>query len=224
MRESLRGLCSLMLKGQRWSPIKVNTRDSGSCDEMLISKCQACPNWVLRFGPQFLCHPLPSLPPTLHDVVRVFLVEHEGVVDPLLALFQAKPVISAGKFSHPKVQIMAGSVWAGYWPPSWPPQVGHLHTVQVATKLVIDVPTNSKTPISHQSIQLINSRLFPLAGLCSQINKYLSPFLEGQCTEPLDELTEIMAERHNFTFKAISTIGFAGAEGLGAEHMLVHLI
>ena len=119
---------------------------------------------------------------------------------------------------------MAGSVWAGYWPPSWPPQVGHLHTVQVATKLVIDVPANSKTPISHQSIQLINSRLFPLAGLCSQINKYLSPFLEGQCTEPLDELTERMAERHNVTFKAISTIGFAGAEGLGAEHMLVHLI
>ena len=196
---------------------------AASCDEMLISKYQACPNWVFslgtpNFGPEAskraprdpsqyvlisdcqsesdlgldYSHPLPSPPPTLHDVVWVFLVEHEGVVDPLLALFQAKPVISAGKFSHPKVQIMAGSVWAGYWPPSWPPQVGHLHTVQVATKLVIDVPANSKTPISHQSIQLINSRLFPLAGLCSQINKYWSPFLEGQCTEPLDELTERM--------------------------------
>ena len=104
--------------------------------------------------------------------------------------------------------------------PTWPPA----RSAQLATKLVIDVPANSKTPISHQSIQLINSRLFPLAGLCSQINKYLSPFLEGQCTEPLDELTERMAERHNFTFKAISTIGFAGAEGLDAEHMLVRLI
>ena len=197
---------------------------------MLISKCQACPNWVLRFGPQFLCHPLPSPPPTNTWCCLSISSRTRGRcrvynVDPLLALFQAKPVISAGKFSHPKVQIMAGSVWAGYWPPSWPPQVGHLHTVQVATKLVIDVPANSKTPISHQSIQLINSRLFPLAGLTNQ--QTFVAFSGGSMyivQSHWMNWQKEWQEGDNFTLKQFQLLVLQALKGLDAEHMLVRLI
>ena len=55
----------------------------------------------------------------------------------------------------------------GHWfRPSWPPARapgGTRGNFQLrGSKLVIDVPHNSKTPISRQSIHLINSRLFQM--------------------------------------------------------------
>ena len=69
----------------------------------------------------------------------------------------------------------------GHWfRPSWPPARapgGTGGNFQLGgSKLVIDVPHNSKTPISRQSIHLINSRLFQMTTFKFRFSK-----LKNQC-------------------------------------------
>ena len=69
----------------------------------------------------------------------------------------------------------------GHWfRPSWPPARapgGTRGNFQLGgSKLVIDVPHNSKTPISRQSIHLINSRLFQMTTFKFRFSK-----LKNQC-------------------------------------------
>ena len=91
-----------MLKGQRWSPIKVNTRDSGSCDEMLISKYQACPNWVFSLGaPNFVPEASKKAP---HYPSQYVLISYQ-IPKVILILITATPSLHHHRQIHDVVWV-----------------------------------------------------------------------------------------------------------------------